>query len=188
MISGSSYRMSNVSFDYETWDDVPDNACINLQSGATYGMLWIRHECLCCNSCTFYDYFFENKNDDVVLKWLRLLHTSRGSLYLTMPDGLLGNFKLSPNTCCTIDDAYVLRNAANVYYSQYNRSCHWSLELLFTNIHKTVRLRASFRRLSNYRQRVITELHRSTVLEMLWKKGITESVLCMRIIRLSELW
>ena len=87
-------------------------------------------------------------------------------------------------------DAYILQNAASVYYLQLPKpqQCHWSLDLFFTNIHIEVRLRAAFRRLSNYRQRVITESHRSTALEMLWKKGITDSVLRMRIIRLSELW
>ena len=58
MISGSSYRMSNVSFDYETWDDVPDNVCVYLQSGETYGMLWMKNKCSCCDNIAFYDYFF----------------------------------------------------------------------------------------------------------------------------------
>ena len=59
--------MSNVSFDYKTWDDVPDNVCVHLQSGEPYGMLWIRNESSCCDNIAFYDYFFVNKNNDVVL-------------------------------------------------------------------------------------------------------------------------
>ena len=138
MDPGSSYWLSNISFDHEVWENVPLNVSGCLEAGANYGMLWIKHKCSCCDHASFHDYFFTNKEGDKALHMMGVCKHLNGSIHVHLPDDVLGNFKLIDGHNL-IDDAYVLRFAANVCYSD---RLNWSVNELFTNIRSTIQMRA----------------------------------------------
>ena len=142
----TSYLMTGIITDPKRrkWTSVPGNVQGLLQIGSRFGVLILDVLCECCNNLDTHTYFFTmDEEDHVSTKWLRP-RTLDDDVVIMLPNAK-GRFSPRITSVAGFDDSYILTML--VFSMSDDQDDNRSVDLVFTRIRNTIRLRTAFRNL-----------------------------------------